>query len=117
MFTNFEEIQKLSKEQMEAATAAAASVTKGFQTIAAETSEYSKRSLENGSAYLEKLLSARKIEDAVQIQSDFAKTTYEGFVAQATRIGELYANLARRGVPPDRDGLFQGAVRRSLIRR
>ena len=30
MFTNFEEMQKLSKEQLEAATAAAASVTKGF---------------------------------------------------------------------------------------
>ena len=100
MFTNFEEIQKLSKDQMEAATAAAASVTKGFQTIAAETSEYSKRSLENGSAYLEKLLSARKIEDAVQIQQDFAKTTYEGFVAQTTRIGELYANLAREAFRP-----------------
>ncbi|MBV8851304.1 MAG: phasin family protein [Methylobacteriaceae bacterium] len=100
MFTNFEELQKLSKEQMEAATAAAASVTKGFQTIAAETSEYSKRSLENGSAYLEKLLSARKIEDAVQIQQDFAKTSYEGFVAQATRMGELYATLAREAFRP-----------------
>jgi hypothetical protein len=100
MFTNFEEIQKLSKEQVEAATAAAASVTKGFQTIAAETSEYSKRSLESGSAYIEKLLGARKIEDAVQIQSDFAKTSYEGFVAQATRIGELYANLAREAFRP-----------------
>ena len=71
MFTNFEEIQKLSKDQMEAATAAAASVTKGFQTIAAETSE-----------------------------QDFAKTTYEGFVAQATRVGELYANLAREAFRP-----------------
>jgi hypothetical protein len=100
MLTNFEEIQKLSKEQVEAATAAAASVTKGFQTIAAETSEYSKRSLESGSAYIEKLLGARKIEDAVQIQSDFAKTSYEGFVAQATRIGELYANLAREAFRP-----------------
>ena len=100
MFTNFEDLQKLSKEQMEAATAAAASVTKGLQTIAAETGEYSKRSLENGSAYLEKLLSARKIEDAVQIQSDFAKTSYEGFVAQATRIGELYATLAREAFRP-----------------
>jgi hypothetical protein len=100
MFTNFEEMQKLSKDHMEAATAAAASVTKGFQTIAAETSEYSKRSLENGSAYVEKLLGARKIEDAVQIQSDFAKTTYEGFVAQATRIGELYATLAREAFRP-----------------
>ncbi|MEA2759508.1 MAG: hypothetical protein QOH65_2121 [Methylobacteriaceae bacterium] len=100
MFTNFEELQKLSKGQMEVATAAAASVTKGFQTIAAETSEYSKRSLESGSAYIEKLLGARKIEDAVQIQSDYAKTTYEGFVAQATRIGELYANLAREAFRP-----------------
>jgi hypothetical protein len=100
MFTNFEELQKLSKEQMEAATAAAASVTKGIQTIATETTEYSKRSLESGSAYLEKLLGARKIEDAVQIQSDFAKTSYEGFVAQATRMGELYANLAREAFRP-----------------
>ncbi|MEA2840039.1 MAG: hypothetical protein QOF41_1369 [Methylobacteriaceae bacterium] len=100
MFTNFEEIQKLSKDHMEATTAAAASVTKGIQAIAAETGEYSKRSLESGSAYLEKLLGARKIEDAVQIQSDFAKTTYEGFVAQATRIGELYANLAREAFRP-----------------
>jgi hypothetical protein len=100
MFTNFEELQKLSKEQMEAATAATASMTKGLQTIAAETSEYSKRSLENGSAYFEKLLGARKIEDAVQIQSDFAKTSYEGFVAQATRIGELYASLAREAFRP-----------------
>jgi hypothetical protein len=100
MFTNFEDIQKLSKDHMEATTAAAASVTKGFQTIAAETTEYSKRSLESGSAYLEKLLGARKIEDAVQIQSDFAKTTYEGFVAQATRMGELYANLAREAFRP-----------------
>jgi hypothetical protein len=100
VFTNFEEMQKLSKDHIEAATTAAASVTKGFQTIAAETSEYSKRSLESGSAYIEKLLGARKIEDAVQIQSDFAKTSYEGFVAQATRMGELYANLAREAFRP-----------------
>lgn len=100
MFNNFEDMQKLSKDHMEAATTAAASVTKGLQTIATETSEYSKRSLESGSAYVEKLLGARKIEDAVQIQSDFAKTSYEGFVAQATRLGELYANLAREAFRP-----------------
>jgi hypothetical protein len=100
MFSNFEDMQKLGKDHVEAATAAAASVTKGFQTIAAETSDYSKRSLETGSAYVEKLLGARKIEDAVQIQQDFAKTAYEGFVAQATRMGELYANLAREAFRP-----------------
>ena len=36
----------------------------------------------------------------MQIQQDFAKTSYEGFVAQATRIGELYANLAREAFRP-----------------
>lgn len=58
MFNNFEDMQKLSKDHMEVATTAAASVTKGLQTIASETSEYSKRSLESGSAYVEKLLGA-----------------------------------------------------------
>jgi hypothetical protein len=35
------------------------------------------------------------MDDAVQIQSDFAKSTYEGFVLQTTKISEICANLAR----------------------
>jgi phasin family protein len=100
MTNNFEEFQKYGKEQLEAATTVAASLAKGLQTIAAETTDYSKKSLENSSAFVEKLLGAKSLDNAIQIQSEYAKTTYEGFVAQATKIGELYTNLAKEAFKP-----------------
>jgi phasin family protein len=100
MTNNFEEFQKYGKEQLEAATSVAANLAKGFQTIAAETTDYSKKSLENNSAYVEKLLGAKSLDNAIQIQSEYAKTAYEGFVAQATKMGELYTNLAKEAFKP-----------------
>ena len=35
------------------------------------------------------------VASAVQIQSDYAKTSFEGVDVQATKMGELYSNLAR----------------------
>ena len=36
----------------------------------------------------------------IKIQTDFAKTAYEGFVAQATKIGTLYSDLAKDSFKP-----------------
>ena len=43
------------------------------------------------------------VEKAIEIQTDYAKTAYEGFVAGATRISELKAGSADLmvGVPAD----------------
>ena len=49
---------------------------------------------------LEKLLGARTLESAVQIQSDFTKQSYEGFVAQASKVSELYAKVAADALKP-----------------
>ena len=49
---------------------------------------------------LEKLLGAKSLESAVQIQSDFTKQSYEGFVAQASKVSELYAKVAADALKP-----------------
>jgi len=49
---------------------------------------------------LEKLFGAKTFEKAIEIQTDYAKSAYEGFVAQATKIGELYADLAKETYKP-----------------
>jgi len=100
MTNNFDDFQKFSKEQLEVASTAAASLAKGLQTIAAETTDYSKKSLETNSAYVEKLLGSKSLDDAIQTQSEYAKSAYEGFVAQATKIGELYTLLAKDAFKP-----------------
>jgi phasin family protein len=100
MNDNFKGFPKFGKEQMEAASTAAASLATGFQSIAAEMTDYSQKSLETNSAYVEKLLRAKSLDDAVRTQSEYAKSAHESLVAQATKIGELYTSLAKEALKP-----------------
>jgi hypothetical protein len=100
MLKNFDEFQKFGKDNMDSTLKAWGHMSKGVQAIAAETADYSKKSFEEGSAALEKLLGARSFEKAVEIQTAYAKTAYEGFVAQATKLGELYADMAKESYKP-----------------
>jgi hypothetical protein len=97
---NFEGFQSLSKQQFEAIAAASQTWTQGLQDLAAESNAYSKKALATGSETFEKLLGARTVEAAIQIQTDFAKQAYEGFVAQASKVSELYAKVAADAMKP-----------------
>ena len=49
---------------------------------------------------VEKLLGAKSVESAIQIQSEYAKSAYDTFVAQATKMSEIYAKLAAEAMKP-----------------
>lgn len=100
MTQTFEDAGKFGKEFMDTGLKSFASLSKGFQAIATEATEYSKKSFETGSAAIEKLVAAKSLEKAIEIQTDYAKQAYEGFVAQATKIGELYAEVAKDAYKP-----------------
>jgi hypothetical protein len=100
MVKNFEDLQQVSKENMEVTMKSAESISKGAQAIATEVADYSKKAFEDGSAMLEKLFGVKSLEKAIELQSEYAKTSYEGFVAKATKIGELYAGLAKESYKP-----------------
>ena len=100
MLKNFEDFQKLGKDNADVALKQFGTMSKGWQAIATEFADYSKKSFEHGSAALEKLLGAKTLEKAIEVQSDYVKTAYEGFVAEATKIGELYTDLAKESYKP-----------------
>ena len=100
MVANFDNVQKIGKEQFEAVSAAAAAVTKGWQSIAAETTDYSKKSFEKSRVLAEKLIAVKKLDEAFQLQSDFAKSAYEDFLAEATKLGEIYSSIAKEAFKP-----------------
>src|ERR1700752_1698431 len=95
MLKNFEGFQKCDKDTVDTCMKQFGSVSKGWQAIPTEFADYSKKSFEDGSAALEKLFGAKTLEKAIEVQSDYVKTTYEGFVAEATKLGELYTDLAK----------------------
>jgi hypothetical protein len=100
MAINFEEYQNFGKEHFEAVQTAATEMSKQFQAIAAETTDYSKRSLETSAAFVEKLLGVTKFDQAIALQQDFAKASYEGFVAEMSKLGEMYAAVAKEAFKP-----------------
>jgi phasin family protein len=100
-----EDMQKFSKESMETAMSSFGALSKSAQALAVEVADYSKKSIEGSAAAWERLLGAKTIETAMEVQSDYVKTAYQDFVAEATKIGGLYADLAKEAYKP-----FEGAL-------
>lgn len=97
---NFEEIQKAGKENMDNAVASMTAVSKGVQAIAVESQDYSKKAMETGTAALENLMAAKSLDKAVEVQSDYVKSAYEAFVGQATKVNEMFVDLAKETYKP-----------------
>jgi hypothetical protein len=74
--------------------------TTTLQAIFVEGVDYMKKSVENRVALGEKLLGAKSFETVIQIQTEYAKSAYADFVAQATKMGELHSNLAKAAFKP-----------------
>ena len=100
MVKNIDELQQFGKSNMDATVKSFGSLSNGLQAIAAEMADYSKRVFEQGTAATEKLIGAKSLEKAFEVQSDYVKTAYEGFVAEATKLGELYTDLAKEAYKP-----------------
>ena len=100
MVKNFDDMQKIGKDNLDATMKSFGAFSKSAQAIASEMTDYSKKSFEDGSKAMERLFGAKTLEKAIEIQTDFAKTAYEAFIAEATKIGELYADLAKETYKP-----------------
>jgi hypothetical protein len=100
MLTNLDDVQKMSKVSMDATMKSFGAITKSAQVIATEVTDYSKRSFENGAKAMEKLVGVKSLDKAIEVQSEYAKAAYEGYIAQATKLGEIYADLAKEAFKP-----------------
>jgi hypothetical protein len=97
---NFDDMQKMSNANTGTTMHSLDAVTKGTQAIATEIADYSKRSFEHGAKTMENLLGVKSLDKAVEVQSEYAKAVYEGYVAHATKLGQLYADLAKEAFKP-----------------
>jgi hypothetical protein len=100
MMQAFEDFQKFGKDNLDLAVKAFGAQQKGVQAIATEVADYSKKAIEAGSATFEKLAGVKTLDKAIEIQSDYAKSAYEGYVAHATKVGELVTELAKEAFKP-----------------
>ena len=100
MLKGFEEFQKVGKDGFDAAVRSFGEMNKGFQAIAAEVTDYSKKAFEDSTRAFEQLIGAKSIEQAIEIQSQYAKKAYDAYVAEVSKLGEMYVGLAKDAYKP-----------------
>ncbi len=100
-----DQMNKLGKDSMDMALTSFGAWTKNAQAIAAEVADYSKKSFEGSAAAWEKLMGTKSLDKAMEVQSEYLKSSYEDFVAEATKLGELYTDLAKEAYKP-----FEGVL-------
>jgi hypothetical protein len=108
MIKNFDDIQKMSQTNMDTVMKAFGEWNKGWQAIAAEMTDYTKKSFEEGTATFEKLASVKSVEQAIEIQTGYAKRAYDGYMHQMSKIGGMYAELAKEAYKPMEKALQNG---------
>ena len=95
-----EDIQQYGKEQLESAVASATTLQNGFQAIASAYGEYTKKSFEDTKSFVEKLSGVKSLDKAIEVQTEYAKSAYEAFVAESQKIAGLYTDLAKQTFKP-----------------
>ena len=100
MNQQFDAVQKFGKNSFEATVKALEVASTGTKAIVIETADYAKKSLEQNAATFEKLAGVKSLDKAIEIQTDYVKGAYEGFVAHSTKTRELYTKLAQDSLAP-----------------
>ena len=98
--TNFDDVQKVAKENLDKQIASFTVLQQGAQSVVNEIAEYSKKAFESNTAMIETLSSVKNFEKAIELQSNFAKTAYEGLVQHMTKIGTIATDSAKEAYKP-----------------
>lgn len=95
-----ENIQQYGKEHLDTVVASATTVQNGLQAIASAYGDYTKKSFEDTKSFVEKLSGVKSIDKVIEVQTEYAKSAYETFVAESQKIAGLYTDLAKQTFKP-----------------
>ncbi len=95
-----EDIQQYGKEHIESVVASATTVQNGLQAIASAYGDYTKKSFEDTKSFVEKLSGVKSLDKALEVQTDYAKSAYETFMAESQKIAGMYTDLAKQSFKP-----------------
>ncbi len=96
----YDQVATFGKENVEAAVEAGTVATKGVEEINAEIVDYAKTAMADQMAVFGKLMAAKSPQEVIEMQTEFAKTSFDAMVARTTKIGEMSTKLANDAFAP-----------------
>lgn len=96
----YDELAVLGKGNFDAFVRSNSVVAKGLETIGLEVLAFAQRSVEENMAQARALISARDLQEFVDLQNDFAKQRLEEALAETAKLTELSAKVANEAIEP-----------------
>jgi phasin family protein len=93
------------KDTADAYTKSATVAGKGIESINSEIYSYSKQSIEEAVTATKAVLGSKSVHEAFEFQTDFAKSAFESYVSELTKISELATSATKETFAP-----FKGRV-------
>ena len=93
------------KDTADAVTKSATVAGKGIESINSEIYSYSKQSIEDTVAATKAVMGSKSVHEAFEFQTDFAKSAFESYVAELSKISELTTAATKDAFAP-----FKGRV-------
>ncbi len=97
---NYDQMVGYGKDTVEAYVKSANAAGKGAETLHNELYTYSKQSVEESIAAAKALLGAKSVHEAFELQSGFAKTAFEAYVSEVTKLSELFVSTTKDAFEP-----------------
>jgi phasin family protein len=96
----YEDAAKFNKENLDAYVAASTVYAKGVESVAKTWAAFAQETFEASANVAKAVLGAKTLKEAVEIQADFAKTTFDKFVAEGTKTSEASIKVANEALEP-----------------
>ena len=94
------EANTLGKKNIEAAVESVTAATRGAEALSAQALAYSKKSWEDGVTAAQALASAKSVQEVIELQTAFAKTAMEAYLAEVTKATDVLSASVKDSFKP-----------------
>jgi len=88
------------KDTADVVTKSATVAGKGIESINSEIYSYSKQSIEDAVAATKAVLGSKSVHEAFEFQTDYAKSAFEAYVGELSKISELATAATKDAFAP-----------------
>jgi phasin family protein len=96
----YDNVMGYGKDTAEALIKSATVAGKGAETLHGEIYAYTKQSVEESIAAGKAILGAKSVHEAIELQTGFAKSAFENYVAELTKFNQLFTAAAKDSFAP-----------------
>ncbi len=100
LFNVYDEATSFSKGNVEALIASGNVFAKGVEDLSKTTMTYYQTSVEAGVNVAKSMLACKTVREVVDLQTDFARTNFDKFVSESTKISEMALKVANETAEP-----------------